>query len=45
MLDEVSDALVLEFAETISRFVPLLDSSNFDENTAYELLNSIFPPV
>lgn len=42
--DESSDVLIVEFAETISRFVTILDEY-FDENLAFELLNCPFPAI
>jgi hypothetical protein len=44
LVDESNDAIIVEFAETISRFVTVL-SEYFDENLAYELLNCNYPSI
>jgi hypothetical protein len=43
-VDENTEELIVEFAETISRFVNTLNE-HFDENLAYELLNVPFPSI
>ncbi|KRX05258.1 hypothetical protein PPERSA_00559 [Pseudocohnilembus persalinus] len=42
--DEAFDLLIIEFAETISRFALILDQ-NFDENLVYELMNCSYPAI
>ena len=44
MIDESNDVVIIEFAETISRFVTILNEY-FDESLAYELLNCRYPSI
>ncbi|KAL4503256.1 hypothetical protein ABPG72_000862 [Tetrahymena utriculariae] len=44
IIDESNDIVIIEFAETISRFVTILNEY-FDENLSYELLNCRYPSI
>jgi hypothetical protein len=42
--DEANDLLITEFAETLARFVFIIDEK-LDENLLYEIMNCSFPAI